>query len=201
MASANEKILDESSIKSLLFKERYYRDTDQWQKLRDCYHPDPSKTHIEITWFQGNVDGFVNGSRNMTTGGTGTVHTICPIEVHLNADKALTESTGSISIRFDYQGQQYDCLSFTRFISRLQKVDGQWKLLTLEAIYDRDSITSVLPSAHVDFGISPGSRASYKCIGWLLSQKGFKIKQDLPGVDDPSSCVKLMDGSFRWLNE
>lgn len=151
--------------------------------------------------FQGDIDGFVNGSRKMATGGTGAVHTICPIEIHLNGDKALTESTGSILIRFEYQGKQYDCLSFTRFISRLEKFDGEWKLLTLEAIYDRDSITSVLPSAPVDFGFAPGSRESYKCIGWLLSQRGFKIKQDLPGLDNPSSCVKFMDESFRWLNE
>ncbi|GKZ95767.1 hypothetical protein AnigIFM59636_009775 [Aspergillus niger] len=201
MACTTDTILVQSSIKSLLVRERSYRDTCQWQKLRDCYHPDASWTHIEITWYQGDINGFVRGSEDMAAGGTGAVHTICPVEVHLNGDKALTESTGSISIRFSYEGRQYDCVSFTRFISRLQNVDGQWKLLTLEAIYDRDNITPVLPGTPANIHIAPGTRESYKCIAWLLSQKGFKVKEDLPGGDDPASCDNLMQGAFKWLNE
>ncbi|KAI9367264.1 hypothetical protein BJX61DRAFT_321457 [Aspergillus egyptiacus] len=201
MTSTTDAILAQSSIKSLLVRERYYRDTCQWQYLRDCYHPDASRTHIEITWYQGDIDGFVRGSEGMATGGTGAVHTICPVEVHLNGDKALSESTGSISIRFPFEGVQYDCVSFTRFISRLQKIDGHWKLLTLEAIYDRDTITPVLRGTSASFPIAAGTRESYKCIAWCLSQKGFKIKEDLPGTDDPASCDKLMKESFDWLRK
>ncbi|PYH80325.1 hypothetical protein BO82DRAFT_433504 [Aspergillus uvarum CBS 121591] len=203
MSCATDEILIHSNIKSLLVRERYYRDTCQWQKLRDCYHPDASQTHIEITWYQGDINGFVRGSADMSARGTGAVHTICPIEVHLNGDKeqALTESTGSISIRFVYEGRQYDCVSYTRFISRLQIVDGQWKLLTLEAIYDRDNIVPVLPGAPADFHIAHETRESYKCISWLLARKGFKIKEDLPGGDYPASCEKLMREGFEWLNK
>lgn len=41
---------DELQIKSLLVRERYYRDTSQWRKLRAAYHPESTKTHINITW-------------------------------------------------------------------------------------------------------------------------------------------------------
>jgi hypothetical protein len=136
----------------------------------------------------------------MATGGTGAIHTICPVEVHLNANKAVTESTGSISIRFSYNGVQYDCVSFTRFISRLECVHGDWKLLTLEAIYDRDYIMpTVPPSESVNLPLSENGRESYKCISWVLSQKGFDVKQDLPGVDDPSSCTRLIKEHLEWL--
>lgn len=150
--------------------------------------------------FQGDIEGFVAGSRSMATGGTGALHTICPVEVHMNGNKALSESTGSISIRFRFKGMEYDCISFTRFISRLECVDGQWKLLTLEAIYDRDCITPTIPSsASVEFPLPKGGRDSYKCIAWVLSQKGFKVKQDLPGVDDLPSCTRLMEENLVWL--
>lgn len=43
-------VTDEIEIKSLLVRERYYRDTCQWEKLRGCYHPDASKTSISISW-------------------------------------------------------------------------------------------------------------------------------------------------------
>jgi hypothetical protein len=152
--------------------------------------------------FQGDIDGFVAGSKGMARGGTAAVHQIFPVEVYLNGgNKALTESTGSISIRFSYEGAQYDCVSSTRFISRLENVGGEWKLLTLDAIYDRDSITPVLPRAPVDFPFPPGARESYKCIAWVLSQKGFAIKDNLPGNDSPASCEQLMKEGFEWLLE
>jgi hypothetical protein len=136
----------------------------------------------------------------MTTGGTGAVHTICPVDIHLNGTKALSESTGSISIRFQHSSVEYDCVSFTRFISCLELIQGEWKLLSLRAIYDRDSITPVLPRELQDLPFVQDARQSYKCIGWLLSRKGFDIKQDLPGTDDPAMSEKLMKESFDWLN-
>ena len=45
------QLMDEIEIKSLLVRERYYRDTCQWQKLRESYHPDASKTSIDISWY------------------------------------------------------------------------------------------------------------------------------------------------------
>lgn len=136
----------------------------------------------------------------MTTGGTGAVHTICPVEIHLKRDKALSESTGSISIRFQHSGVEYDCVSFTRFVSCLELVQAKWKLLSLKAIYERDHITPVLPQSLHDLSISQDARQSYKCIDWVLSQKGFDIKQDLPGTDDLKTSEKLMQDSFKWLN-
>jgi hypothetical protein len=45
-----QNVLDEFKIKSLLVRERYYRDTAQWESLRNAYHPDASKTRINISW-------------------------------------------------------------------------------------------------------------------------------------------------------
>lgn len=136
----------------------------------------------------------------MATGGNSAVHSICPVEVHLQNDKALTESTGSISIRFEYMGNSYDCVSLCSFISRLEFVGGEWRLLTLQAIYNRDSIIPVVPCAPVDFHLPAGSRSSYKCIAWVLTRQGFQIKTNLPGVDDVAASQKLMDDGFRWLH-
>ena len=135
----------------------------------------------------------------MARSGTGAVHTICPVEVHLHGKKALSESTGSISIRFQHDGTHFDCVSYTRFISRLEFVGDEWRLLTLEAIYDRDLITPVIPQRTAEFHFPKNARKSYRCISWVLSQNGFSIKQVLPGIDDPTSCAQLMEASFKWL--
>lgn len=48
MNSIDRTALDEFQIVMLLKRERYFRDSRQWQKLRNCYHADPSRTRIEV---------------------------------------------------------------------------------------------------------------------------------------------------------
>lgn len=136
----------------------------------------------------------------MSSGGLGATHTINPVEIHMRGDKALSESTGSIQIRTKYEGEDYDLISCNRFISRLLKTADGWRMLTLDAIYDRDSLVPVLPGQKAVAKIDNlGPRASYRCVSWVLSKQGFKIKQDLPGSDRPELVTKLMDEGFSWL--
>ncbi|KAJ5689449.1 hypothetical protein N7462_003841 [Penicillium macrosclerotiorum] len=194
-----ERQLTIQHIKSLLIQERYFRDTAQWQNLRNAYHPDASQTSINITWFEGDIDGFVSGSEQMMNGGTRATHSICPVSVHVNGEKAVSESTGSINIRFMVGDCSYDCTSYTRFVSRLQRVDGKWKILTLEAIYERDTIIPVFPTLSNTPFVLNYPRNSYKCIAWILARKGFEINRNLPGIDLPLSVSKLMENSWTWL--
>lgn len=175
------------------------------QKQISRFHGENSPLELcnlfnRIRRFQGDLDGFVTGSKGMATSDTGALHIICPVEVHLNGDTALSESSGSISTRFQHNGVEYDCVSFTRFILGLEPVQNEWKLLSLKAIYERDHITPVLPRNLLDFFTSQDARQSYKCIDWVLSQRGFYTKQDLLGTDDLETSEKLMRDSFKWLN-
>lgn len=117
----------------------------------------------------------------------------------MHGDKAVSESAGAILARFKHDGTDYDCTSYARFVSRLQRVHGEWKILTLEAVYDKDTIHPVVPgSSQTSFDLGSG-RESYKCLSWLLSQKGFKVDQALPGTDLPDSIERFMKPHMRWL--
>ena len=137
----------------------------------------------------------------MSQGGVGAIHMINPVEINIRGSKALSESTGNIQIRTQHGGEEYDLVSWTRFISRLSKTTDGWRLLTLDVIYDRDTLTPVVPTqaAAVKLG-DLGPRMSYRCVFWVLSERGFKIKQDLPGTDRPESVTKLMKSALDWLN-
>ena len=136
----------------------------------------------------------------MTKGGAVAAHSICPVEIIRNRDKAVTESTGSISIRFTYQDLEFDCISYTRFMSRLECVEGEWRLLTLEAVYDKDTITPVTPGkSQISLPLGDSARQSYKCIAWVLGLKGFEIGQTLPGTDMEGSEANLREGNLSWL--
>ncbi|GJN75825.1 hypothetical protein PLICBS_009931 [Purpureocillium lilacinum] len=201
LSPVTEKFATEWEISSLLTRERYYRDTNQWQKLRECFHPDASRTSIKITWFNGNIDGFVTGSKKMAEQGSRSNHAICPVEIHVNGDKAVSESTGSIMVRFRHNDIDYDCTSYARFVSRLERVDGIWRMLTLEAIYERDTIQPAFPGTSAASFDIRGGRESYKCLGWLLLQKGFSVDQDLPGTDIPESVEGFMKDHRHWLQQ
>ena len=213
-----EKLLTELEIKNLLVRERYYRDSQQWEKLRSCYHSDTSKTNIKITWsdiafinsghcitdlpcrYHGDVDGFVAGSQKMARRSASSSHTVCPVEVHLNGDRAVSESTGTILARFVHEGTALDCASYGRFISCLERVGTEWKICTLEVIYDKDSLLPVTPDdATKTISLSPGARLSYRCLAWVLEQNGFAIDQDLPGTDRPGSGEAVLQSCFQWL--
>ena len=139
----------------------------------------------------------------MATRGGKAFHTIQPVEVLFNDDKALAESTGTINLPVEHGGSEYECISYIKYVSRVQKAGDEWKLLSLEVIYDRDAIFPVAPlTKPVTIDVDKlGTRESYKCVTWLLVQRGREVNQHLTGTDRPDSIRKLMDKSLSWLRE
>lgn len=136
----------------------------------------------------------------MSRGSSSTSHAIQPVEVHFNGNKAVSESTGAIHARFKHEGVSYDCISYGRFISRLERDGDEWKLCTLEVIYDKDALQPVTPGGSAQtIQLDPEARESYKCLHWVLAQNGYAIDRSLPGTDQPGSGEKLMRDSFEWL--
>lgn len=42
---------DMAEIAHILKLERYHRDTAQWDLCRAAFHPDASKTYVNVAWF------------------------------------------------------------------------------------------------------------------------------------------------------
>ncbi|KAH8817346.1 hypothetical protein F5884DRAFT_779125 [Xylogone sp. PMI_703] len=196
-----------AQMTSLVKRERWYRDTAQWENLRNVYHPDGSKTSIKITWFNGTIDDFILRSVDMAGRGTHAIHTIQPVEISVSNDfsRAISESMSSIMIRFSYGSVQYDCTSWVRFISRFEYLENKWRMCTLDAIYIRDQIAPAIPGYRdEDQKIKEeieiaGYRDSYKGISFTLEKSGFMVAQDLPGVDKPESVTEFMEQQRHWL--
>ena len=143
----------------------------------------------------------------MAQAGSSAMHNINPVEVTIVGQKAFSVSVGNISSRFEKGGSEYKLISNCRFLSRLTKADdnerGPWKMLSMEVIYLNDSISSVVPNAkplEVDSTSLAGCRQSYKFLSWLLAEKGYTAKKNLPGVDDEQSVRNVMSRSMEWLN-
>ena len=78
--------LERIRIEQIVVTERYSRDTAQWDKMRAFWHPRDEQTSIKITWFNGTIDGHIDGSKAMAqkSGLTGVKHAILPVDVTRN---------------------------------------------------------------------------------------------------------------------
>lgn len=142
----------------------------------------------------------------MASAGVSALHIISPVEILSNAsgNKATSESTGSITIRFTENDTEFDLTSSCRFVSRLVKVDKQWKMLSLTCIYVREWVLPAFPTANnraLELGSGGLTRKSYKCLGRLLMRLGHNIAEDLPGSDDEKSIKAVTDANAAWLAE
>ena len=75
--------LERLKIEQIVVTERYSRDTAQWDKMRAFWNPRDEQTSIKITWFNGTIDGHIEGSKAMAqkSGLIGVKHTILPVDV------------------------------------------------------------------------------------------------------------------------
>ncbi|KIW33927.1 uncharacterized protein PV07_00741 [Cladophialophora immunda] len=214
---ASSDILAEAQIRSLVIRERFYRDACQWKKLRECYHPDASQTLVDISWYaraeadrgfpshwyHGDADGFVRRSEEMAKAGTSSLHTIQPAEITLNGDKAFSQSVGTISTRMQRDSKEYELISRCRMLSKLRLVGQWWYMLSMEVIYLQDSIVPVIPesfTSDADFARAiSGKRKSYQLLAWVLEEHGLTINNKLPGSDDRESVEKVLGTNEAWL--
>ena len=143
----------------------------------------------------------------MVASKTTSSHTIQPAEIKIHGSKALATSGGSVNIRVTINSIEYEMVSFVRFLSRLEHVrissSDEWRLATLEAIYDRDYIfpTSPISGQVPEIKVPLDARPSYKYLDYVLSMQGFTIAKDLPGTDDEGkvSTARVLEKANNWL--
>ncbi|KAI0156817.1 hypothetical protein GGR57DRAFT_501206 [Xylariaceae sp. FL1272] len=220
--AVDNQLLTELEVKSLVVKERYYRDYAQYTELREAWHPDTNKTHIQISWNNGTIDEYIAATKAMQSGSAISFHEIQPALVYLPSAnssyswpaplRAVTVSPCAIHIRFNYPTNSsdlsttYDLTSYARLVSRVERVPasavGEWKISTLEAIYVQDGIAAAFTGVgqSVALPIDPTARAAYRSISFVLGLSGHTVNQNLPGFDVPGSGEALIDGHLAWLD-
>lgn len=199
-------------VQQLVCREREARDRQWWEVMRQTYSP---KASINISWYQGSRDGFVEGSIRMARGGSSADHRLHPIVVRVNEDKTRAVATLSavIGSRVVVDGVEADLESLTRLIYRTARTEeklrsddgvgaeGHWQLVGLDCIYQRDTLTAAVPGEQlaVDIDRLKGYRSSYRCLSYVLEAKGFPVDPDLPGDDRPAEVEQMYQHAFQWL--
>jgi hypothetical protein len=132
------------------------------------------------------------------------MHRISPGIIKFSGDKVVCESFGDITARFTAvsNGYEYDLVSTARFVSRLEKFQGSWYMLSLEVIYMHDYIFPVGASPKPDYStVVDWPRSSYKFVAWHLIDMDVKAEIDLPGEDETQSAREVLDRNYGWLSQ
>jgi hypothetical protein len=104
--------------------------------------------------------------------------------------------------RNTFAGHLFDFTLHLRLYDRMKRRQGQWKILRMDAIYDKDRLDSVLPgSVPAGFfdGVNlTGPDAAIGLMRWRIEKRGGKVPPDIPiGGTDRERQLRA-EGEF-WL--
>lgn len=192
-----ESFTDRMKIRELMEYERYCRDSGLYDEAANCYSDDAK---IHVSWFNGPASEY--WERTKDAKGSGSKHKIFSTAVFLHKEKAVAEmQVMMLSPRIKIQECDMDMISYARIFARLEKRNGEWKIVYGDCIYERDELIPAAPSKNVpDISVLVKDfRESYRNLSYVLSLQGLSSGQDLPGDDKPETVQKLYDETNAWM--
>ncbi|RDV04673.1 nuclear transport factor 2 family protein [Undibacter mobilis] len=179
-----------------------YRDQGRWAELLDTFHPDGI---ISVTWFKGAFPDFVEASKRAAVRSTSlSKHQIGWPLVTLRGDRATAETSVTIHGRAALDGILVDNVSYGRFLDRLERRAGRWRLAERVAIYEKDRLDPVVPSeafnrlmTQTDFSIYP---EAYRFIAHRLVSTGRKLVSPII-VNASPEAEALYRRYGEWLTQ
>jgi SnoaL-like domain len=136
----------------------FARDQGRWDDLAAIFHPGGE---IAVSWFRGPYPEFVAHCRNNYGRGSEAKHLLWPARVTRQGARALTETNVAILVRQTIDGVATDLTSFGRFLDRLERRDGAWRMVERATLYEKDRLDPVEPSPKFDELMAGADAARY----------------------------------------
>lgn len=192
-----EDIVDKFNIREIVEYDRYCRDYNHYDEMRSLYSDDAS---VGVSWTKGGINNYVEGSR-VNNAKAPAKHKIFDVIIWKHGNRAIAESIQSIQIRCPLEGDVVDLATLMRKHYRLEKREGQWKIVSAEPIYEKDTMFS----AYADGTFCPDReelaslRPSYANLMYRRMKYGGHPDAACAGEDKPETVEKLYKESSVWL--
>ena len=172
-----------------------HRDLGNWDGLRALFHPEAV---IEITWFEGRAFDFVDASARMGTSDLRTKHLITAPVVTFSSDgtRAVSE-TNAVIIGENVQ-LGLGCNAHNRFIDRLERRDGVWRILDRRSVYDFSAFTFPGGVVDIERAAYAAHPREYAALAYLLDASGFPVRRTF-ATRGSGLERELKQGAFEWL--
>jgi len=190
-------LLDQVAIRVLVENWALWRDTGQWDKLRTTFHPGAT---ITVTWFDGPFEEFVEASARARAGGRLSQHVLGGTTVDLNGDRAIAQTRMTILLRGMAGDVEVDVAATGRFFDRIERRDGEWRILKRAVIYEKSRMNPVAPGARIEFDqqLLDSFPRGYCHLAYLQAQAGMRTLANLPTGTGPE-VERLAEDAYAWL--
>ncbi|TCG07961.1 hypothetical protein BZM27_15775 [Paraburkholderia steynii] len=170
-----------------------HRDLGEWDKLRNLFHPDGE---IEVTWFEGAFTDFVDGSMRMGVSALRTKHLIGTPVVTFNGDRAVVETNAVIV------GENVElglgCVAHNRFVDKVERRNGVWKLCKRQSVYDMGSFAFPVGIVAINATVVAKYPREYAPLAYLLEQSGFPVRR-IFATRGSELEVAMKEEARNWL--
>jgi hypothetical protein len=151
-----------------------HRDLGEWDRLRELFHSDG---RIEITWFEGLASDFVDASARMGASDFRTKHLItAPVVTFSDDGRRAVSETNAIIIGENVR-LGLGCNGHNRFLDRLERRDGAWRILDRKSVYDFGSFTFPTGLVEIDRQAADKYPREYAALAYLLDLSGFPVRR------------------------
>ncbi|GAA2332596.1 nuclear transport factor 2 family protein [Streptomyces kunmingensis] len=174
-----------------------HRDHGQWDRLRDLFHLD---ARIEITWFEGLAHDFVEASARMGASDFRTKHLITAPVVTFSGDGSRAVSETNAVIIGENVSLDLGCDGHNRFIDRLERRDGVWRICDRKSVYDFAGFTFPRGPVDVDRSAVAKHPREYAALAHLLELSGFPVTRTF-ATRGSTLEEKIKGSAFDWLAE
>jgi hypothetical protein len=197
----NEDLNDQLLIRQMVERWAVWRDAGDWHRFATVWHP---QGVMMATWFQGPFADFIRVTQEGWAKGVSILHFLGGSAIEVAGDRAIAQTKMTISQRGMVEGEHgpvlCDVVCTGRFYDFVVKVDGQWKLLHRQPIYEKDRIDAVDPAAQLslDQQALAGFPEGYRHLAYIQTRIGYTVKLDMPMLKGPE-VQDLYRRGAAWL--
>ena len=135
---------DKTACAELVQAWGFARDQGRWDDLLAIFH---AGGEIAVSWFRGPYSEFVAHCQRNFGSGSEAKHVLWPARITLTGGRALAETNVAILVRQTIEGVATDLTSYGRFLDRIERRGGDWRMVERATVYEKDRLDPVEPSA------------------------------------------------------
>jgi hypothetical protein len=192
-----QDLLDQVEIAALIQNWALWRDTGEWDKLRTTVHPDAIMT---ATWFHGRFEDFIEAARASWREHSRSHHSLGGTTIELNRTRAIAQTRMTIHVRTRLDEVEVDVACHGRFVDRVEKRNGAWRIARRSVVYEMDRIDPVDPGARLvlDHALLERFPEGYRHLAYVQTRAGTQVSPDLPTARLESQKMLLKEAR-AWL--
>jgi hypothetical protein len=193
----NETFINELKIRQLVERWAVWRDAGDWERFATVWHPDGV---MMATWFQGSFKEFIRVTQEGWSKGVSILHFLGGSAIEVVGQRAVAQTKMTISQRGPVEGVLSDVVCTGRFYDFLTLLDGEWKLLHRQPIYEKDRIDPVDPAQRLvlDAKRLAEMPEGYRHLAYIQTGIGYEVKMDMPMLKG-AEVEELYARGARWL--